>query len=400
MNKVLRKDISIKAVSIFMAVLFWFYVLNVDNPYVLRRIPIQLKVENENALQEKGLVLKSKYNTTIEITVRGREEIINSLNASDFIAVLDFSKVKSADDKTIRIDGPYHNIRDITIPVVSPRFINIELEKIKKNSFPVEIKLEGSLKENYKILNMKVTPENVTFEDVESLIKTIGSVKAVVDINGLDRDLDRKIECKVYNKEGKEITALSKDLTVNLKLEVAKEVPITLVVNGNPARDHVEVLRAINPQRALIKGPPEILDRIYELKTEPVNIDNITQSINTAGKIKLPEGVILVNTPKEVAVNVEVEKLVNKEFTVAKSDINVFNTGLMGYEIMTENVVVTVKGKKVDVESLSLSSLKPSIDIGELKEGTHRVSLNIYVPTTCELVGEYDVEVKITKPQE
>ena len=51
MNELMKKDISIKAVSIFLAVLFWLYVLNVDNPYQLKRIPVQVKIENESSLQ-------------------------------------------------------------------------------------------------------------------------------------------------------------------------------------------------------------------------------------------------------------------------------------------------------------------------------------------------------------
>jgi len=400
MRELLKKDISIKAVSILLAVLFWLYVLNVDNPYVLRRISIPLKIENESALQEKGLVLKNKINPTVDITVRGREEIVNNLSSNDFVAVLDFSKIKSDSDKYLRVEGPYHNIKDIAIPVVSPRVINLELEKISKNSFPVEVKLEGNLKENYKILNFTVTPEYVTFEDVESLIKNVASVRSVVDINGLDRDIDRKIECKVYSKDGKEITSLSKNLTVNLKLEVAKEVPITLVVNGRPAEDYVETLRTVTPQKALIKGTPEVLARVSELKTEPVDINDIRQSLSTNAKLNLPEGVVLVDMPREVAVNVGIEKLVNREINIAREDIAVLNAGLMNWEIRTENVVITVKGRQIDVDSLGISSLRPTVDVQGLEEGTHTVPLKINLPSSCKLIGEYQVEVRITSPQQ
>jgi len=396
MNELMKKDISIKAVSIFLAVLFWLYVLNVDNPYQLKRIPVQVKIENESSLQEKGLVLKNHINSTVEVTVRGRKEILETLSPSDFVVTIDFSKIKSDEDKYLRIEGPYHNINDITIAAVSPRVINLDLEKIRKNSFPVEVQLEGALKNNYKILDYKVAPQNVTFEDVESVISTVASVKAVVDINGLDRDINRQVECKVYNKEGKEIASLSKNLRVDFILEVAKEVPIDLVITGKPAADYVEVSRKLSPQTALIRGAPEILDKINKLETEPISIENIEQSIDLTSKIKLPEGVSLVNTPKDVEVNVEVEKLVSKEFVIARDSINVFNSGMLTCEINTESVTVTVKGRMRDINTLTLDRIVASVDVGELSEGTHKVPLNIVLPPNYELIGEYNVEVKIT----
>ena len=38
----------------------------------------------------------------------GKRDIVDSINPADFSAVLDFSKVKSVNDKSIDIDGPYY----------------------------------------------------------------------------------------------------------------------------------------------------------------------------------------------------------------------------------------------------------------------------------------------------
>jgi YbbR domain-containing protein len=396
MNELMKKDISIKAVSILLAVLFWFYVLNVDNPYELKRIPINVRIENESSLQEKGLVLKNNIDSTIEITVRGRKEILESLSPSDFIATIDFSKIKSDEDKYLKIEGPYHNINDISIATVSPRVINLELEKIRKNSFPVEVQLEGTLKDNYKILDYKIAPQNIMFEDVESLISNVASVRAVVDINGLDRDVNRQVECKVYNKEGKEIPSLSKNLRVDFVLEVAKEVPIDMVIIGQPAGEYVEVSRTVNPQTALIRGAPEILDKVTEIETEPISIENIEQSIVVPGKLKLPEGVSLVNTPKDAEVSVEVEKLLTKEFIIPRDSISILNEGALACDINTQSVSITVKGKLRDLNALTQNRINAAIDVGELREGTHIAPLSISLPPGFELVGEYSVEVKIT----
>jgi len=403
MKDLLKKDITIKVVSVLFAILLWLYVLNIDNPYKNRSLTIPLKIENKNTLQEKGLALKNEdFARNVEIIIRGRVEVINKINASDFEAIIDFSKVKSDKDKTLRIDL-FYDIDDITLPIIIPRSINIQLEKIEKKSFPIQVEVTGQPKRDYKIIEITQAPENVILEDFQSVIDSVAVVKAVVDVSNLDRDKSVKKECKVYNKEGKEMASLSKNLSVEVKLEVAKEVPITLVVKGKPAEDYIEALRKINPEKALIAGPHEVISGITELKTEPVDIENINQSINVTSLIKLPEGVRLVDTPKEVSVNLAVESLVNKSFVITRDEIGFLGFDAdqpLNYEVLTESVEITVKGKQADLQNLGVSSLKPSVNVEGLEEGTHNLPLDISLPPGMKLIENKNVEVKITKAQE
>jgi YbbR domain-containing protein len=403
MNDLLKKDIVIKIVSVLLAILLWLYVLNIDNPYKNKPLTIPIKVENINTLQEKGLALKNdNFTRNVEVIIRGREEVLNKISPGDFQAILDFSKVKSVDDKTLKIDFIY-DIDDITITVMIPRSVNIELEKIEKKAFPLQVELTGQPKENYKIINMTQVPESVTLEDVESVINQVASVKSFIDISNLDDDKTVKQECKVYDKNGKEITKLSKNLSVEVKLEVAKEVPVNLVVTGKPAQDYLEGAKKISPEKVLIAGPKEIVSGIAGLKTEPVSIENSRENVSTKTAISLPEGVRLVNSPKEVLVNITIESLVNKSFTIAKDDIAILNFSdeeLLDFEIVTESVEITLKGKQADLQNISAARMKPSIDVGGLEEGTHSVPLNIELPAGVRLLEKRNIEVKITKALE
>lgn len=403
MNDLLKKDIVIKIVSVLLAILLWLYVLNIDNPYKNKPLTIPIKVENINTLQEKGLALKNdNFTRNVEVIIRGREEVLNKISPGDFQAILDFSKVKSVDDKTLKIDFIY-DIDDITITVMIPRSVNIELEKIEKKAFPLQVELTGQPKENYKIINMTQVPESVTLEDVESVINQVASVKSFIDISNLDDDKTVKQECKVYDKNGKEITKLSKNLSVEVKLEVAKEVPVNLVVTGKPAQDYLEGEKKISPEKVLIAGPKEIVSGIAGLKTEPVSIENSRENVSTKTAISLPEGVRLVNSPKEVLVNITIESLVNKSFTIAKDDIAILNFSdeeLLDFEIVTESVEITLKGKQADLQNISAARMKPSIDVGGLEEGTHSVPLNIELPAGVRLLEKRNIEVKITKALE
>ncbi|MGI6777228.1 MAG: YbbR-like domain-containing protein [Acetivibrionales bacterium] len=403
MNELLKKDISIKIVSVVLAILLWIYVLNVENPYDTKTLSVKLNIENVESLEDKGLVLKNEnFENSIDITVRGRKEVIDSVRPSDFFAVLDFSNVKTEKDNRIRIEGPYYDIRDISIVSVSPRTIEVQLEKVVEATFPVEAIVNSKLKENYRVLNVTHSPDSFKFRDVESLVSSIGSVKLVVDINNVNEGLTVNKELKVYNKNGDEIPSLSRNLNVDVSVELAKEVTVELVLKGSPAQDYIEVSRDMNPKRVLISGQYSLLEGVNRLETEVIDISGATEDVNVNSLISLPEGVWLVNSPKEVSVSIDVDRIVKKEFTVSKENISLRNTdsnNIYNYDIVSPTVTFEVKGREQVLHNLDLENIRPYVNVDGLDEGTHVLPLAVQVPYGVEMVQNIDIQVRVGRTQ-
>jgi len=405
MNELLKKDIIIKIVSVLLGVLLWLYVMNVDNPYEPKRIPVPVKIINRDTLDENDLYLKNEGDvpTTVEVMVSGRREEVSNLSSSDFVVELDFSKVKTVDDKTLRINEPYLvTSKEVTIEGFYPQIVKLDLERIVTTSFPVVVTAQGNLKENYRLIEVTSSVDKVNIRDLESRVKSIAAIKGVVDVNGLDRSTERTIECKAYDAQGKEIRSLMSKITVVARVSVGKEVAVTPVIKGKPAVDHVETERSVSPEKVIVSGPSEVLAGLSELKTLPVDIENAKANMSVPIALELPDQVKLVGPIKEVTVNVAIEALEIKEFTIPREDIALRNAAIdnsLVYEVLTENVVVELKGRRVDLQNLAVNSLKPFIDVGGLEEGTHKVPLIITRPANTSLVQEREVEIKITKPE-
>jgi YbbR domain-containing protein len=402
MNRLLNSDISIKVISILVAVGLWLYVVNIDNPFDNVTFKVKLKVINMETLEEKGLkLIDTNLPETIEITVRGRGDTVKNISPDDFTAELDFSKVKSERDKRIKIDGPYHELRDITVRDVNPSAIEIKLDRIKEEIFPVEVEVINKLGNNYKIAAVSHSPETVRLKDVESLIDTVSSVKVIVEVENVNGALSINNVSKVYNKNQEEIPSLSRDVHVDADIDIAKQVEVAAVVKGRPSSDYVEVSRSTLPQRVFITGPYKVIEKINRLNTEPVNIENISQNISVYSPIDLPESVSLVDSPREVRVNINVEKVISKDFNISREDIGIKNTngnGQLKYEIMDSNVSFKLKGRQSQMQNLEAESLKPYIEVDGLKEGEHTVPLKLAIPAGVELSREALVKINIMKP--
>ena len=404
MNNILKKDMKTKIVSVLIAITFWLYVSNVSNPFDTTTVyNVPIKIENENFLDENGYTIKNTIRTFIDITIRGRKDAIEKVSANDFETSLDYSQIQSVNDKKLKITEPVCTKKDVTIVSYSPSAIDVQLARNKSDTFDVDLKANVTMKSGFVLLKTTVSPETLPLVNEESLIDSVGSIKANLEIKDLDRDTTKTIQCKVYNKDGKEIASLSSGLKVTVKLEVAKEVSVSLVTRGRLAADYIETLRLIDPIKALITGPVETLEGISELKTEQVDIDKINGNFTASVPLVVPEGAKLVNTPKEIAVNINVEKLVLRDIELVNNDISILNAtndGSLAYEIKADKLMLQFKGRQADVDAIRLEDLKPAVDVDKLLEGTHKLVLNIKLPTQVKLVQQVLVEVKITKTPE
>ncbi len=399
-----RRDMKTKIISILIAVFAWLFVTNATNPFVSRTFyNIPVTIINEDYLEENNYTLKNTLRNYIDVTIRGRQNAVDKVRSSDFMVSLDFSQITSVNNRRLVVPEPECLVKDVTIESYTPSAIDIQLARNKTGTFAVELEPNITMKSGYVLLNTTMSQETIQIFGEETLIDSVDSIKAKLELKDVDSDMTSQVQCNVYNKAGKEITSLSKDLKVNVKIEVAKEVPVALVTRGRLAADYVETLRVIDPVRVLVTGPVENLESLREIKTEQVDIDGLDSNFTTSIPLVVPEGVKLVNSPSEITVNISVEKLAVRTIEFGSADVNILNAnndGTLVYEIITDRFLLQFKGRQTEVDAIRITDLRPAVDVSDLGEGTHRLRLNIKAPNQAKLVQQVNADVKISKTPE
>jgi YbbR domain-containing protein len=280
-------------------------------------------------------------------------------------------------------------------------YVPLELDSVGKNIFQVEVKPSGKPKDNYKIISIISTPEEIQLEGTDSLLKTVGTIKVNVDVTNLDRDKESKLKCIIVDKKNKDITkSFIKTPSVNIKINVAKEVVVKPIIAGIPAPSFLNVSNVSDPKTVLISGPYEIISKIKQIETVPISIENQNENVIITSELVLPEGVTLVDSPQEVNVSLAIEPLAQKTLDFSPEDIVVLNQEIdnsLKYDILTPNLSIEIKGPRYELDKLNLGIIVPSIDVSKLIEGVSRVPLKFTLPGTVRLVKDYDVEVSIVK---
>lgn len=398
MKEFLKKEMTVRILSIFFAVLLWFAI----NPVKTNNYTVPLNVINEESLRSKGLILNSKaYQKYVQVSVRERRTVLDSIKDTDFEVTLDLSKVKSVDDNVINFEPPLYlgreKINENNIEL-KPKSVKLDLGKIEENPFIVQVETYGKLPIGYEIISKTAEPDTVSIEALDYIISSVGSVKVYVDVSGLNKTLESPKECKVYNKKGEEIPELGKKLIVNVKIQIGKRVPVIAITKGSPAKDFIEGAYTVKPDKILITGDLDIMTRINEVKTDPINIENATKTFSTQVILQLPEGIKLVSSTREVGVTVEIIPLIERSLELSAEIITI--EGKRADEntiyVITKPVTLKIKGKIEDLNMVNIPSLFASLDVSGLEVGDHNVPLKVVLPSNITQVEEISVPVKIT----
>lgn len=399
MKEFLKKDLTLKIFSIVFAIFLWFAI----NPVQTDQYTVPLNVINEESLKSQGLVLNSRnFNKYVFVNVRDKGDVLDHIKDTDFEVTLDLSKIKSVNDKVATLEPPVYlgseriNPKNIEL---KQKTITLDLARIEENPFKVQVETNGKMPAGYEIIAKTAEPDTISIQDIDTVVASVGSVKAFVDVTGLDRNLEIRKECKVYNKKGEEMPDVGKKLNVDIKIEVGKRVPVIPIIVGSPQENYTEGEYSVKPDSILITGSPDNMEKVNEVKTAPINIENATKTLNTQTLLQIPDGLKLVSSTREVGVAVQILPLDIKTYELTPKDITLEGEktdNTLAYEI-TGPVSVTLKGKKEDMANITTDEFLAKLNVSDLKEGDHQVPLQITLPPNITQSGEAKVLVKITK---
>jgi YbbR domain-containing protein len=403
MREILNKNFSLKVISVIVATLFWIVVFNVDNEFIDKKLVVPLEVVNAESLADKEIVLLSDIPQTIEITVRGREDAFLDVTPDKFRVFVDLGKVQSANETKLTIEEPVFDLKDVYVSKYNKQ-LDVKFERLTSKTFPINIRTVGTPAEGYSVIDIAQSPETVELRGLESVIDSISGIETVIDLNGVNEDMSMERLCKVYDGKGSIIQSdgyLSvEDIKVTVGLKVGKTVNVTPVVTGSPAADYYVAGKNCAPGSVIVSGPADLLANLQNVSTEPVSVENREATFKQKAAVVLPEGVKLVEPKDGVEVSVTIEQMVEREFRLTKNSVELtraYTDGSYHYEVIDSSIVVKVKGRREDVDSLRPGDMRLIADVYGLQDGLHGIPPKVVMPDRYSLVSVDSITLKIER---
>lgn len=419
MKEKLTNNLSLKILSLIVAILVWLLVINVDNPIVTRSFVVtDVQLLNEAYIDADGkMCMRDDEQEPIRVTVKAQRKVLDDLSVMDIRAVADLQQAVSLDTNPVMVPIsvtigriPSENIQ------VNPQNLSLHIEDKETQEFVVNVAVGNNSKpeKGYEIGTLESSPEKIRITGPTSLINKIDKVTASIDVNGATSDVVKEREVTVIDKNGEEFSAqdmsylnVSKVYVTARLWKVRTDVKISAECSGTSADGYQVESVTTTPNVISVSGSDEALAALAEqgnivsIPAEVIDISGKSKDYEEKVKISdyLPEGLKLINdSSADVFVHVNILPEGSTVCEIPTKNIKVEDMP-DGMQVTFDAAQIEVRVKKTeeDLENLNEKEIKASINLKDTEEGVYEIPVDISIPNGYELVDEVTADIEVSK---
>lgn len=398
-----------KILCLFAAFVLWLYVMQVESPEyedVISSVPVQL--ENVSELQDnEGLTVYSGTGHNVNIRVSGKKSIISKIKADDIKAYIDLSVIDGAGRHSLDVfvDLP----EGISLVEPEPGTVTVYVDEIDTISLSVSERLLNFVLESpYELGEIDFEFDTVTVTGPKNRLATITSAQVAVNMADRKSTFVTTGTIALYDKNGIAVDMsylnLSKrEMTVSVPIYQTKEVPVEVGFKHGLIDPALVTITTV-PETITVRGDAsKFVDGISVVDKILIDEKLITSTPYTVTlQANTLTDVTIAPEDSEIKVTVEFDSsLKTKQFKV--SDIKVKNADSdLEYEILDENILVTLRGKISELNSVKDTDITAEIDLSGFESGNSgTISKNATIIIDAEdaecvfEVGTYPIQIQI-----
>lgn len=406
--KILTRNLGLKLLAFVFAVTLWLVVVNLDDPTMKKRFTIAVTVENEEVIAAANKYFEIEAESAnVTFTVVGKRSVMDEISSSDFKAIADMSKLIQGEDENI-VPVEITALRHAGELTISKRTqeLKVILEDLMRQAFVILPAAQGEPAEGYALGSMVVEPNRLWVTGPKEVVSQIDTVKATIDVTNMSTDISDSVVPVLLDENEKIVDTtrltLSLDIvTVKAGIVSQKTVPIKVNYSGKPADGFEVISAAAEPSEVTIKGKSDVLNAISSIviPEDVINVEGANEKFEQKVDLNqyLPSGVTLNKSVEaSVTVKIDIEQLERRVFTVPTRNIAVDDLR-EGYQIEynERNVEIEVYGLADDLDHLTVSALRPVLDVGGLEAGRHVRQLQLTLDDKKYVAGETSVSFTI-----
>ena len=381
------KNIDIKLLSLFFAVILWLYIAGGENPMIENFIDISLTPNNLSG----GLVIK-EFPANVSVGIRGPKNVINNISPNQISGKVNFSEISK--------EGLYRLKVEVTTPKgtqisrIIPSEIKVEVEGILAKEVEVVYSLIGIPEKGFSLADEpQFNPPKVKIIGAQSVLESVKQIICAIDISGIKEDLNKRIKVRAVDINGNDIKEVKIDpdiVEVSISLTRGypeKRLAVKPKIVGKPAPGYYISEILSSPDEIKIFGNYFKINNIEFLETIPIDVSGITKTLSVKVPPSLDEGLNIAEGEIElieVAIQVK-EVIINKTLKnvpILPQDISPF----VSCEIKPETVDITVEGKNVLVDKLETENIKAYVKFMDNFKVEQKVKVQVDLPEGISLI--------------
>lgn len=425
-KKKITDNLSLKIMSVAVAVVVWLIVVNIDNPvgtnyYTITNVELINKEYVESSDTIGKMCMPEENQDTVRVAITADKKTRDKIRVSDISAVADLQQAVSLDTNPVMVPitvtcsvsgiGP----GDIK---VTPQNLSVNLDEKETQEFVVNV-TRGDTKpgKDYEVGSLTANPEKVRITGPKSLVNKIDKVNAAIELNGKTQDFTQEVTLSIIDKNQE---ALSDSEMNSLRIEnnaqvivtaklwkIRQGVKISAGYVGTPAEGYQAGMIKTVPDTISVAGSTEGLetlaanDNVITIPSESIDISGESSDVEKKISLKdlLPDNVKLTSDSSEdVWVTVSILPEGSREFSFPTKEIEVKNKpDDLQVTFETAQIAIRIKSDSKDLDDLDvIKDIKASIDLEDKEEGNYEVPVTVSLPDGYEIVENVSTEVVIS----
>jgi len=390
------KNIDIKLLSIFLAIILWLYIAGGENPMVENFIDISLTQTNLG----EDLVIK-EFPINVSVGIKGPKNIINNISSHQINGIVNFSEISKEGLYKLKVEVTPPKKTQITR--IIPSEIKVEVEKVLTKEVEVEYSLIGVPEKGYSLTDEpQLNPSKVKIISAQSVLENIKQIICAIDISGIKEDLRKKINVKAVDVNGNEVKEVKIEpdiVEVSISLTRGypeKQLTVKPKIIGKPAPGYYISEILSNPDEIKIFGNYSKISYIEFLETIPIDVSGITKTLSVKVPPALEEGLNIVEGEVElIEVTIQVKEVIIqkilKNIPVVPQNLSPF----VSCEIKPEVVDITVEGKNILIDKLEEENIKAFVKFMDNFKVEQKVKVQTDLPEGISLIKVEPEEVTV-----
>lgn len=375
--------------SILIAVLLWFYVVNVENPLGDTVIPaVPVVVTGADVLADKGLIVTELNRETVNLKATGKRKTFLKFYKSDIALALDVSAIETAGEHRIVGKITPESVRTDSSVSLSERdgfAITVTVQKKESREIPVRATFSGAYADGFGGDTIQVNPETIEVSGPQDLINQVSYAQVTLEGEEVNQTIEKAVPYALFDQNGKVLSesGLIRSVdTISVVLPVYKlyELPLKLTLKDGGGATEDDASVEITPATIKLSGPDEVLSQMQEITLGEMNLADVFNSRTKTFSIPIPDGATNRSGETEASVTVSVESLPMK--SISANQISIVNAP-KGYQttLVSESLPVWVRGVQEQLDHISAVNLRVVVDLKGVtpKRGQQRAEAQVHV---------------------
>lgn len=416
-------NITLKIVSILIAVLIWLFASNASDPVDIKGYSVKVNVVNDDYIYRSGQTYQiADADRTVMVYITGKKSVIT--NRNDIVVEADMTQIVDKNTSPAYVPVQFKTVSGISAEDVNiiPKTIPVQIENVKRKDFVITVNTDGKPGTGYEVGECIPSLEKISIEGPESTINKIKSVMVKIGVSGMNADDKRRGKLQVLDQNGVNLTDdaleyltfynISQDRMVDVSVKlwrIVDNIKVTADYSGTPAYGYQVDKITTTPETISVAGSEEALRKLkennntIEIPASQMNVEGLKQDLENNIKLssllkeedgyKIPE-----DSTQSVMVKVSILPYGSKEFAVSTDDIKVIGLAdNLRLSFSQDTVTVRVKANASELDALTESQIQASVDLTDRLEGEHTLPVNIVLPDGYELVESTVATVQLSK---